>query len=112
VLADPSKDLDLAGAPGLLWDARVHAHRAPASTYPALRRWLLQTDRAFEDIPAPSSPTHGLWSDVDLGPYQEAALSAWELGHRGSSGTGAVLSLSRLGAARLGWRSQRCKGRD
>jgi len=82
VLADPPKDLDLAGAPGLLWDSRVHAHRAPASTYPALRRWLLQTDRAFEDIPAPSLQAHGLWSDVDLRPYQEAALSAWELGHR------------------------------
>jgi superfamily II DNA or RNA helicase len=82
LLTDRPRDLDVAGAPGLLWDPRVHAHRAPASTYPALKRWLLQSRTAFEDIPAPSSPTHELWSDVDLRPYQEAALSAWELGHR------------------------------
>ena len=82
LLTDRPRDLDVAGAPGLLWDPRVHAHRAPASTYPALKRWLLQSRTAFEDIPAPSSPTHELWSDVDLRPYQEAALSAWELGRR------------------------------
>ena len=82
VLMDPPKDLDLTAAPGLLWDRRVGAHRAPASRYPALKRWLRQRREAFQDIPAPVSPRQELWSDVDLRPYQEAALSAWELGHR------------------------------
>jgi superfamily II DNA or RNA helicase len=82
VLTDPPKELDLAAAPGVLWDPRVHAHRAPASQYPALKRWLLHRGSRFQDIPPPARPTHELWSEVDLRPYQEAALSAWELGHR------------------------------
>jgi len=82
VLTDPPKELDLVGAPGVRWDPRVHAHRAPASQYPALKRWLLHRGSRFQDIPPPARPTHELWSDVDLRPYQEAALSAWELGHR------------------------------
>jgi len=82
VLTDPPKELDLAGAPGVLWDPRVHAHRAPASQYPALKRWLLHRGSRFQDIPPPARPTHELWSDVALRPYQEAALSAWELGRR------------------------------
>ena len=82
VLTDPPKELDLVGAPGVRWDPRVHAHRAPASQYPALKRWLLHRGSRFQDIPPPARPTHELWSDVDLRPYQEAALSAWELEHR------------------------------
>ena len=76
VLTDPPKNLDLAAAPGVLWDPRVHAYRAPASKYPALKRWLLQSRTGFQDIPEPVSPTQELWSEVDLRPYQEAALSA------------------------------------
>ncbi len=82
VLTDPPKDLDLAKAPGVLWDARVRAHRAPASRYPALKLWLLQSGVGFQDICQPSPPVQELWSEVDLRPYQEAALAAWELGHR------------------------------
>src|SRR3989475_6280497 len=82
VLTDPPKDLDLAEAPGVLWDPRVHVYRASASKYPALKRWLLQSRTGFQDIPEPVSPTQELWSEVDLRPYQEAALSAWELGQR------------------------------
>src|SRR5438128_12690515 len=78
---DPSQDLNLAEAPGVLWDPRVHAHRAPASRYPALKRWLLEGGVRFEDITPPLRPTPEAWSKVELRPYQEAALSAWELGH-------------------------------
>jgi superfamily II DNA or RNA helicase len=35
----------------------------------------------FKDIAPPLRPVSEAWSDVDLRPYQEAALSAWELGH-------------------------------
>ena len=82
LLTDPSKDLKLAEAPGVLWDPRVSAHRAPASKYPALKRWLLERGARFEDITTPPRPMQEAWSDVDLRSYQEAALSAWELGHR------------------------------
>lgn len=82
VLTDPPKDLDLAEAPGVLWDARVRAHRAPASKYPALKLWLHQHGGGFRDIRAPSPPVQELWSDVELRPYQDAAMAAWELGHR------------------------------
>ena len=82
LLTDPSKDLNLVEAPGVLWDPRVHAHRAPASRYPALKRWLLERGARFQDITPPLGPMPEAWSDVDLRPYQEAALSAWELGHR------------------------------
>jgi superfamily II DNA or RNA helicase len=81
LLIDPSKDLDLVEAPGVLWDGRVHAHRAPASRYPALKRWLLEGGARFQDITPPLRPIPEAWSEVDLRPYQEAALSAWELGH-------------------------------
>ena len=81
LVSDPSKDLNLAEAPGVLWDPRVHAHRAPASRYPALKRWLLEGGARFQDITPPLRPIPEAWSDVDLRPYQEAALSAWELGH-------------------------------
>ena len=82
VLTDPPKGLDLAEAPGVLWDPRVRAHRAPASKYPALKLWLHQRGAGFQDIRAPTPPVQELWSYVDLRPYQDAALAAWELGHR------------------------------
>src|SRR3989441_4714483 len=81
LLTDPSKDLNLTEAPGVLWDPRVHAHRAPASRYTALKRWLLEGGVRFQDITPPLRPTPEAWSNVELRPYQEAALSAWELGH-------------------------------
>jgi superfamily II DNA or RNA helicase len=82
LLTDPPRDLNLAEAPGVLWDPRVHIHRAPASSYAALKRWLLGRGTRFQDIAPPARPVAEAWSDVDLRPYQEAALSAWELGHR------------------------------
>ena len=82
LLTEPPKDLNLAEAPGVLWDPRVRAHRAPASRYPDLRRWLLEGSVRFEDLTPPPRLMQDAWSDVDLRPYQEAALSAWELAHR------------------------------
>jgi superfamily II DNA or RNA helicase len=82
VLTHPARELDLAGAPGVRWDIRVHAHRAPASSYSGLKRWLLDRGARFQDLAPPPGPAKEAWSDIDLRPYQEAALSAWELGHR------------------------------
>lgn len=81
LLTEPPKDVDLAAAPGVVWDPRVSAHRAPANRYPALRGWLREAGVAFEDIAPLPRLTPDAWSTVDLRPYQEAALSAWELAH-------------------------------
>ena len=40
VVANTPAGVDLTGAPGILWDARVETHRAPASMYAAVVRWL------------------------------------------------------------------------
>ena len=76
--------LDLSGAPGILWDARVEAYRAPASMYAALAGWL--RDRAIPFIDG-ALGNHGPtsdWADPGLRDYQAAALCAWELaGRRG-----------------------------
>lgn len=65
--------------PGLRWDARVGAFRAPGSAWPRIRDALGAT-RA-EGIRTTALVRDG-WSDIDLRPYQEAALMAWELGGR------------------------------
>lgn len=82
LLTNPPGGLNLAEAPGVLWDSRVHAYRAPGIRYPALRRWLREGRVRFEDITRPPRSMEHAWSHVDLRPYQEAALSAWELAHR------------------------------
>jgi len=50
VLTDPPKDLT-SPSPRRLWDARVPCLQAPASKYPALKRWLLRRRAGFQDIP-------------------------------------------------------------
>ena len=66
--------------PGLRWDARVGAFRAPGSAWPRIRDALGAT---ADGIRAGDPVLEG-WSTVDLRPYQEAALMGWELaGRRG-----------------------------
>jgi superfamily II DNA or RNA helicase len=110
VLVDPPANLDFAKAPSVLWDARVHAHRAPASSYHALRQWLIRGGTPFLDLIRPPRPKPGAWLQVDLREYQEAALSAWELArHRGilalPTGSGktrvALAAISRTGLSAL-----------
>jgi superfamily II DNA or RNA helicase len=82
LLADSPRGANLAAAPGVLWDPRVRAYRAPARRYAALKDWLHAGGVRFQDLsPRPRSAPEA-WSEVALRPYQEAALSAWELAHR------------------------------
>ena len=81
-MTDLPNGVGLAGAPGVLWDRRVRAYRAPASGYSALKRWLLAVGVRFEEISARPRSIKEAWSVVDLRAYQEAALSAWELAQR------------------------------
>lgn len=82
VLIDPPPEIDLAEAPGVLWDPRIQAHRAPASVCSALRHWLIGRGVRFQDIVPPARSADSAWSDIELRPYQETALAAWELGRR------------------------------
>jgi superfamily II DNA or RNA helicase len=82
LVSDAPPELDLTDAPGLLWDARVQAHRAPAVAYPMLTRWLRDRGVKFIDTAlVDHEPTKG-WADPGLREYQAAALSAWELARR------------------------------
>ena len=74
--------IDLAGAPGVIWDPRVRAYRAPAASCHALRRWLGERGINLPGIAGAPRPTPAAWSQITLRPYQEAALDAWELGQR------------------------------
>jgi superfamily II DNA or RNA helicase len=80
LIIDPPGTIDLALAPGVLWDARVLAHRAPAGSHDVLKRWLVEHAVDFLDIDRPPRTVPDVWSEVGLRAYQEAALSAWELG--------------------------------
>jgi superfamily II DNA or RNA helicase len=84
VLAHLPTGLDLTGAPGVLWDARIGAHRAPASTYASLVGWLSDRAIPFVDVTHVDPELTTGWADLGLRDYQAAALCAWELaGRRG-----------------------------
>src|SRR6202795_4904864 len=84
LLTDPPAGVNLGAAPGVVWDRRVRAYRAPAIKHSALQRWLFAAGIRCQDVaPRPRSRQEA-WSAVELRSYQEAALSAWELaGRRG-----------------------------
>jgi superfamily II DNA or RNA helicase len=82
VLTHVPAGLDLTGAPGILWDARVAAHRAPASMHAELVRWLRDRGIPFVDAAHDGSPPTNGWVDAELREYQAAALCAWELASR------------------------------
>ena len=77
--------LDVQAWPGVVWDPRVNAYRAPAWRYPELLTRLRRGGITPVDGVA-SGQTWRMygWRDVALRPYQAAALYAWEAaGRRG-----------------------------
>jgi superfamily II DNA or RNA helicase len=101
-VADPS----VRHLPGVRWDARVKAFRAPASAWPRIRDALASPPAG---IRTPSAVLEG-WSNIELRPYQESALMAWELsGRRGivvlPTGSGktmvALAAMARTGLSAL-----------
>ena len=72
-----------ASLPGALWDPRISALRCPARFHQALVADLGQRGVRFADEVA-SPPVKPLLESatVELRPYQEAALAAWELAAR------------------------------
>lgn len=68
--------------PGVVWDPRVNAHRAPAYRYRDLRgalagrHWVDGVARALHTLKAPRDA--GTLRAPELRPYQRAAVDAWE----------------------------------
>ncbi len=67
------------------WDPRVHAHRARALDYEELQLQLTRSSLAFDDRVAPLGMAEARpapWKHMELRPYQEAALHAWNAASR------------------------------
>lgn len=70
--------------PGLTWDPRIAAHRAPACLYEALSRHLDQHDVPRSDRVMPPPMPIGKLRGPELRPYQQEALRSWLVaGNRG-----------------------------
>src|SRR5947199_8262285 len=90
--------------------AAPHAYRTPAYRNQALRRELTRRAVPFSDeVRVPHLPL-GSWSPIELRPYQEAALWAWELAQRRAvvvlpTGSGktrlALAAMARAGSSAL-----------
>src|SRR2546426_957849 len=110
LLRDVDPGLDPSASRGLLWDPRVQAYRTPASRSRPLRRDLARRAAPFSDeVRVPQLPL-GSWSPIELRPYQEAALWAWELAQRRAvvvlpTGSGktrlALAAMARAGSSAL-----------
>ena len=104
--------LKIPSFPGMLWDSRVGAYRCPAHLRADLRNFLAAAGVRFSDetvgeLPGARSAEMAM---PPLRPYQEAALTAWDLaGRRGlvvlPTGSGktrlALAAVSRVGEPAL-----------
>lgn len=81
---DPPEHVDASSLPGVLWDPRVRAFRAPARCHPAIHAEVLARGIELEDSARSKLAPSQSWTAPELRPYQEAAIASWELaGHRG-----------------------------
>jgi superfamily II DNA or RNA helicase len=78
LLRDTPRNIDLSGLPGVLWDPRVCALRAPAMHHAAIRAALVQRDVSFADEVYRGADGPHAWPEPSLRPYQDAALWAWQ----------------------------------
>ena len=70
--------------PGLLWDPRVAAFRAPGYRYPQIATRLRQQHTGFADLVRPGRAPRIVMEQPKLRPYQSDALMSWEMaGRRG-----------------------------
>src|SRR4051794_25711298 len=84
VLVEPP-DLSNESIPGLLWDPRVGLWRAPAHQYRAVLAALRRLELPVKDEVVPGlRPGLEAFRAIELRPYQQAAVLAWErAGRRG-----------------------------
>jgi superfamily II DNA or RNA helicase len=75
---------DAGSLPGVLWDPRIRAWRAPASCYVMLSRELSRRYPGFQDDARPKLADAPPIPFPELRPYQAAAIASWEFaGKRG-----------------------------
>jgi len=83
VLEGDAPGVDLGDWPGVVWDPRVDAFRAPAWRYSEVLARLDQSGGALLDrVPAWKDWRVYGWRKVVLRPYQAAALYAWQAARR------------------------------
>ena len=110
LVREPPLGLDLSDLPGVLWDPRVKAYRAPAYRHRTLSVELVRRGIRFSDEVRRARPLTGTWHPIELRPYQDAALCAWELAQRRAlivlpTGSGktrvAIAAMARCGVSAL-----------
>jgi superfamily II DNA or RNA helicase len=106
LFADLPAGLDVTQIPGVLWDERVGAPRAPARLCYPLVSELRRRGVPLADMPRPTLTPPTEFRPFELRPYQEAALAAWrQAGRRGivvlPTGSGKTrLALAAIAATR------------
>jgi superfamily II DNA or RNA helicase len=99
LLRDVPTGVDALALPGVLWDPRVEAFRAPAMMHAVLRARLLERGVSFTDDVRPDAGRVPVaWQALDVRPYQAAALCAWDLAAR----RGVVVLPTGSGKTRVG----------
>ncbi|HEY3360178.1 MAG TPA: DEAD/DEAH box helicase family protein [Polyangia bacterium] len=84
LLDAPPAELDPTALPGVAWDDRVAAHRAPGCRYAEIRAALVRRGVRFTDAVRPAGQGAFRFAALGLREYQQAALAAWQLaGRRG-----------------------------
>jgi superfamily II DNA or RNA helicase len=84
LLLDAANDATAAHLPGMMWDPRVGAFRAPAWRHPDVVSALAGRGVRHSDDVAGRHEPPGTWREFELRGYQRAALAAWAGGnHRG-----------------------------
>jgi hypothetical protein len=82
LLRGSDRTLELADVPGLLWDPRVRAYRAPAWRHAEVASALAARGVRFSDDVRCRRDPAGRWQDIALREYQARALDAWDRGRR------------------------------
>jgi superfamily II DNA or RNA helicase len=84
LLLESPREANASDLPGVLWDPRVGALRAPAMLHAAIRAELTRRGVHVADELAHPVDLPGRWTDPPLRPYQDDALWAWQrAGRRG-----------------------------
>jgi superfamily II DNA or RNA helicase len=84
LLRDVASNVDLSDLPGVLWDPRVRALRAPARDHASIRDELQRRGVRCADEVYRGADAMPAWAEPPLRPYQDAALWSWQAaGQRG-----------------------------
>jgi superfamily II DNA or RNA helicase len=82
LLTNAPAGLEVGELPGVQWDERVAAHRAPARLCYPIASELRRRGVQLSDMPRPTLAPPAEFRPLALRPYQEAALGAWRQGSR------------------------------